>query len=107
MERFPCPYLGTDVELSDAQERHIATRHPDLWPRRRGLVAETLASPDEVRRSVRSGDARLFTRWYDDGRGGKYMVVVVVTQTAPKRHWIVTAYVARKLQEGAVEWRKS
>lgn len=37
MERFPCPYLGADVELSDAQGRHIATRHPDLFPRRRDL----------------------------------------------------------------------
>lgn len=60
MERFPCPYLGSDVELTDAQERHIVARHPDLLPEHRGRVAETLADPDEVRRSARSSDARVF-----------------------------------------------
>lgn len=34
-------------------------------------------------------------------------MVVVVTEGALKRHWIVTAYIARKALEGAVEWRKS
>jgi type I restriction enzyme R subunit len=87
--------------------RHIATRHPDLLPEHRGLVAKTLADPDEVRRSARSSDARVFTCWYDDLRGGKYVMVVVVTEAAPKRHWIVTAYLTRNLLEGAVEWRKS
>jgi hypothetical protein len=32
MTRFPCPYLGGDVELSDARERHIEEHHPDLLP---------------------------------------------------------------------------
>jgi hypothetical protein len=36
------------------------------------------------------------------------MVVVVVTQAAPAaRHWIVTAYLARRLAEGEVEWKRS
>jgi len=47
--RFPCPYLGADVELSEARERHIAERHPDLLPEHRDRIATTLADPDTVR----------------------------------------------------------
>jgi hypothetical protein len=35
-------------------------------------------------------------------------VVVVVSDSTPSdRHWIVTAYLARKLAEGEVEWQRS
>jgi len=61
-----------------------------------------------VRHSMRLRNARLFTRWFDAVRGGKHVVVVVVTDVAAShRHWIVTAYMARKLTEGDIEWTKS
>lgn len=44
----------------------------------------------------------------DNVRGGKYIVVVVVSETGPvKRHWIITAYIARKLVGGETEWKRS
>ena len=63
--RFACPLLHGEVELTDERERHIAERHPDLLPLHRDRLALTLSDPDEVRRSARFGDARLFSRWYD------------------------------------------
>jgi hypothetical protein len=108
MSRFLCPYLRAEVELTDERERHIAERHPDLLPEHRDRVVETLADPDEVRRSVRFGSARLFSRWYTDLRGGKHVVVVVVSEAMPtERHWVITAYIARKLAEGGTEWTRS
>jgi len=94
LSSFPCPYLRSAVELTDEREHHIAQQHPDLLPEFRFLLAETLANPDRVR-----GDgALLFSRWYNEIRGGKHIVVVVITDpTIPPRHWIVTAYVARRL----------
>lgn len=107
MERFPCPYLGGVVELTDHRARHIAEDHPDLLPEHRRRIGETLADPDQVRRSVRFSAARLFARWYDEVKGGKHVVVVVVSEAALGRHWIITAYVARKVTGGPVEWQKS
>jgi hypothetical protein len=108
MRRFPCPYLHGEVELTDERERHIAENHPDLLPEHRECIADTLADPDEVRRSSRFSSARLFARWFDSVRGGKHVVVVVVTDAGPiSRSWIVTAYLARKLAEGEVEWKRS
>jgi len=106
-DRFPCPYLQGEVELAERREGHIAEKHPGLLPEHRPRIAETLADPDEVRRSVRFGDARLFARWYDEVGGGKHVVVVVVSEAGAGRHWIITAYMARKLSGGQVEWRKS
>ncbi len=105
MSRFPCPYLAGEVEWSDERERHVGERHPDLLPEHRSRVAETLAAPDEVRRSTRFGRARLFSRWYTDVRGGKH--VVVSEPDAGGRHWIITAYLANKLAGGAIEWKRS
>ncbi len=107
MALLPCPYLGLDVELTDERERHIGNHHPDLLPDHRQRIMETLADPDQIRRSSRVGNARLFSRWFADLRGGKHVVVVVVggqgQQTKP---WIITSYLARKLKEGEIEWRK-
>ncbi len=107
MTRFRCPYLNGEVELTDEREQHIAERHPDLLPEHRQRLAETLADPDQVRRSDRFGSARLFARWYTDVKRGKHVVVVVVSELKPRlRHWVITAYLTRKLAEGDVEWRR-
>jgi len=107
VNRYACPYLKGEVELTEERERHIAGRHPDLLPEHRDRIAGTLAEPDQVRRSARFGSARLFSRWYTDVRQGKHVVVVVVSELGPaERHWIITAYMARKLAEGDVEWKR-
>ena len=108
MTRFICPYLGDEVELSDERERHIAEHHPDLLPDHKDRLGGTLADPDQVRRSKRFGNARLFSKWYADVSKGKFVVVVVVNEAEPKRrHWIVTAYLTSKIPEGDSEWKRN
>jgi hypothetical protein len=109
MTYFPCSYLESLVELTDERESHIANQHPDLLPDHRQCIADTLADPDQVRRSSRFGNARMFSRWFESLRGGKYTVVVVVSELEPsERYWIITAYIARKLAKGGdVEWTKN
>lgn len=106
--RFGCPYLHSDVELTTERERHIAMRHPELLLDHEARIADTLAGPDWIARSRRLDDTRLFSRWYDDLHGGKHVVVVVVTEGIPaERHWIIIAYIARRLRGGETEWARS
>jgi hypothetical protein len=108
MRTFKCPYLDGEVELSDEREMHIADNHPDLLPEFFAQVGLTLATPDQVRRSLRISSARIFCRWFEEVRRGKYVVVVVVSETMPvMRHWIITAYMTRRLTNGEIEWRKT
>jgi hypothetical protein len=107
MDYFSCSYLNAPVELSEERERHIAERHPDLLPRHRDRIEVTLADPEQVRRSTRFGEARLFSRWFPDLKGGKHVVVVVISEPDIPRHWIITAYMARTLAGGAIEWAGS
>ncbi len=108
MTTFPCPYLGGEVELSDERERHIAETHPELLPEHKDQIGDTLLNPDQVRRSTRFGNARLFAKWYDDLSKGKHVVVVVVSEAQPRdRNWIVTAYVTGKIAEGDSEWKRN
>jgi hypothetical protein len=102
MKLFPCPTLGGNVELTDEREAHIAFQHPDLLPEFLAEIGETLAEPEEVRTSRRISSERRFYRWFHHVREGKYIAVVVVSETAPKsRHWIVTSYITRRLPAGA------
>ena len=72
MPSFPCPYLNASVELTDERERHIAEHHPELLPSHREWLAETLADPDQIRRSPRFANARLFTRAFTTTRGERH-----------------------------------
>jgi type I restriction enzyme S subunit len=38
---------------------------------------------------------------------GKHLVVVVVSEVATGRHWVITAYFVRKLGPGEVEWKRN
>lgn len=108
MTRFPCPYLGRAAELTAEREEHIAANHPDLLPQHRPLLATVLQDPDTVRGSSRIGNALLFSRFFPRLSGGKHVVIVVMTDGAPReRSWIVTAYLARRLAPGGVEWSRS
>lgn len=102
-----CPYLRGEVELTEERERHIAEHHPDLLPEHKQRIIETILEPHQVRRSARFANARLFARWFSDLKSGKHVVVVVVSDPEPvQRSWIITAYLARKLSEGELEWKK-
>lgn len=109
MTFFSCPYLDNDVELTAEREHHIILRHPDLLPMYQQCIPDTLVLPDEVRRSSRIGNARLFSRWFEWLRGGKYVVVVVVSDPVPiERHWIITAYMTKRLAKGGdIEWKRT
>lgn len=105
---IPCPYLATPVVRTAERERHIRAAHPDLLPAHRARMIAPVSNPDRVGRSARMRNARVFSRWYDDDRGGKHVVVVVLGEPARAgvRHWIVTAYLARRLTQGAIEWER-
>ena len=107
MAYFHCPFLGGLVELTPEREAHISIRHPDLLPDFRDRLKKVLSDPDEIRHSERSGNTLLFSRWFDDVRDGKHVVVVTVSHFAPERHWIITAYIARRLSGGTLEWKRS
>lgn len=108
MVSFPCPYLDSNVELTDERAYHIANHHPDLLPLHQQYIADTLGDPDRVRRSVRFTCAWLFSRWFESLRGGKYVVVVVSDSARSARHWIMTAYIARRLsREGTIAWERT
>ncbi len=116
MARLACPHLHGDVELTEEREEHIRERHPDLLAKYGDRLKPWLGhytrmargEPDQVRRSARFGNARLFSRWFDNIMGGKHVVVVVVSDVAPSgRHWVVAAYLVRKLAEGEAEWKRN
>ena len=109
MTRFYCPYLNSEVELTDEREEHISLQHPDLLPDYHPAIQKTLTDPDQIRCSSRFSGARLFSRWFDSVRDGKYVVVIVVSDAQSiERHWIITAYIARKLAKGReIEWERN
>jgi hypothetical protein len=96
-----------DVEMTAEREAHIAERHPELLPAHRARLAEIIVDPDFVRRSARSSTARVLSRWYSDVARGRHFVVVVERDRESRRCWVVTAYVARRLAAGEIEWQRN
>jgi hypothetical protein len=70
-----------------ASSRRVTQRHPDLLPAHRDKLAETLRDPDQIRRSPRFPNARVFSRRFDTVGLEKHAVVVVVSDLTPElRH---------------------
>jgi hypothetical protein len=108
MHIVDCPHLGARVELTDERQQHILSKHPELLPTHFGLITETVADPDEVRRDQRFPATRIFSRWYPNVERGKHIVVVIVTDAEPnERHWIVSAYMTRRVRQGVTEWKRT
>lgn len=103
---FFCSYLEVTVDLTDERENHIIDRHPGTLPDYQEQLAETLADPDLIRSSDHDEKALLFSKWFSTIRTGRFLIVVVVSQSAPSRHWIVTTYTARKITGGIMVWKK-
>lgn len=107
MKLIFCPYLDREVVLTDERYEHIQKHHPELLPEHEHALESTVRDPDSVRRSERFQNARLFTKYFDTLRGGKYTVVVIVNDSRNGvRDWIITAYMARKITRGGVEWER-
>ncbi len=91
----------------DERENHISNNHPDLLPKFLSQIELTLANPDQVNRSLRMSTARVFYKKFDEISQGKFLAVVVVTESMRiTRHWIITAYITRRVADGEIEWSK-
>ena len=107
MLRIPCPYLEGVVELRRERDRHIREFHPDLFPTYFDQFVLTVADPDEVRLDDLRDATRLFSRWFREVKGGKFIVVAIVSEPpSARRRRVRTAYVARRLVRRTVEWKR-
>ena len=97
---FPCSYLNSHVELTEEREQHITETHPKTLPDYLSQLIETIGNPDQVRQSNLDSSALLFSKWFNSIRSGRYFIVVIITDALVQRHWIITAYTARKLARG-------
>jgi hypothetical protein len=103
-----CPFLGAVVELSDERLAHAVASHlgdAGEWHERMGMVVR---DPDMVLASGRPREL-LFSRHEPQGLS---LVVIVVSdpvpsEATPLRHWVVTAYLARRLPRWRVLWQRS
>lgn len=92
--------LGFRVHCTAAQwDVIVRVKHPPM----RGQVdqvKQTLADPDEVRRSVRDPDVLLFHR-----RAGRRWVCAVAKRTGGDG-FLITAYPADKIKQGELVWTR-
>lgn len=106
MRIFECPYFKEFVELSEEREEHIIERHPGTLPEYEEQLAQTLLEPDWIRASARDPSTFLFSRWFEEIRTGRFLIVAIVRDESPQRLWIVTMYTARKISGGNTLWTK-
>ncbi|MDP8908802.1 MAG: hypothetical protein M3N47_06725 [Chloroflexota bacterium] len=80
--------------------------HPDLLPTFRERIAEFSAIRTRCDEAANSGAHGSSQRWFEDVRGGKHILVVVALDRPPVAS-AATAYIARRLSGGILEWTRS
>src|SRR5687768_5283254 len=89
--------LDFEVRTSHQYWERLVSKHPDLRDRLDD-VAQTLSSPDEIRRSRRDQRVLLFYR-----RDNPYWLVAVVRRLNGDG-FLITAYRADSIKEGEQLW---
>lgn len=93
--------LGITVRCTEPWWRQIAeVKHPAMNGRLAEVV-QTLADPDEIRRSRKATDVLLFYR------GERPRWVCVVTRVTGSEGFVVTAYPTDAIKIGDVIWKRS
>lgn len=95
-------FEGRLIRLTEERRAHIQG-HPEMVGME-SAVAQTLASPEVVIRSLVDPKAHLYHRFYVGTKvGDKYLCVVVKIQD--KDAFVLTAYLTNKIRRGTVIWR--
>jgi hypothetical protein len=89
--------LKRRVVLHNHAWAHIVKGHPEVGPHR-AAVEGAISSPTEIRYSTSDADCRL----YAGPVAGRRVIIVVVADVV--RGIVKTAYLARRLSRGVVEW---
>lgn len=92
--------LGFRVRTSEDYWQRLINKHPDIADLE-NLVQQTLASPDEVRRSSRDEAILLFYLARQEKRW-----VVAVARRLNGEGFLITAYQTDAIKEGESIWRR-
>jgi hypothetical protein len=94
--------FSDEIVLTDEVREVILQKHPEvnLFIER---LPDILATPDEIRRSVRDERVVLYYRFAADIFKGKWITVAV---KRIDRNFISTIYATNKIKSGEVIWKK-
>ena len=91
-------YDGVEIELNDAVWQHVMADHAEITL---GMLADTLANPDEVWLSRKKANVQLY---YLLRRQKRYTCVVV--KVCSDGHFVATALTTARIKKGSVIYRK-
>ena len=91
-------YRNEDCILSDEQEKHISSRHPDAT---RDLISNCLIDPSEIRKSSSNNISHLYYITKAENR-----LFCVVVKVCNDENFISTAYTTTKIKSGKLIYRK-
>jgi hypothetical protein len=91
-------YRDEECLLTDEQEEHIQTRHPEATPQ---LISECLMTPLEIRKSSSHYEAHLY---YILKTADRYFCVVL--KCCLDGNYISTAYTTNKIKSGQLIYKR-
>ncbi len=98
-------YTGRLIRYPIERQRHVAERHPEM-SEQSGLIWDTLAAPDEVRRSTNDPETVvLYYRWFDNTPVGPRYVRVIV-KLLDHDAFVLTAHVTDDIRRGELVWAR-
>lgn len=95
--RILTDYAGVDIRLTDERLEHIE-RRPEM-DGQLDRIEETLAQPDELRRSDRDEQVHLYYRRYAETPVTEKLLLVVVKRES-ESPFVITAFYTDRLKSG-------
>ena len=96
-------YQNVEILLSEESEAHIHFAHPEITIEQ---ITNTLANPDEVRKSQSGKEAKLYYQLKAKVADGVRYICVVVKITSSQEELIVSAMTTSGIKDGEIIFRK-
>ena len=98
-------YTGRLIRYPVERQSHVTDRHPEM-SEQSGLIQDTLADPDEVRRSTDDpATVVLYYRWFENTLVGPRYVRVIV-KLLDHDAFVLTAHCIDDILRGELVWAR-
>lgn len=91
--------FGRQIRLTEERWQHMIERHPEI-KNHLSKIQTTIQNPDVIIANHYNRNERYYHKYFKSLKN--YLIVIIEY----RKHFIITAFIARKIKKGEILWKR-